>query len=95
MLTPTAKLYKPKFQTAAANRLATHIGHFLREKDFGGHRRPQVFSQLLLAYLAKRGTEIETIMGALEGKKESQDTAQQQPEQLDMPIMYRSFSLPR
>ncbi|KAL2138139.1 hypothetical protein VTI28DRAFT_7389 [Corynascus sepedonium] len=73
MLTPTAKLYKPQTQTAAVDRLATNIGRFLREKDLGGQRRPQVFSQLLLAYLAKRGTEIETIMDSLEGKK-PQDT---------------------
>ncbi|KAK4245025.1 hypothetical protein C7999DRAFT_16762 [Corynascus novoguineensis] len=80
ILTPTAKLYKPQTQTTAVDRLATNIGRFLREKDLGGQRRPQVFSQLLLAYLAKRGTEIETIMDSLEGKK-PQDTTQQQPEQ--------------
>ncbi|KAK0705923.1 hypothetical protein B0T26DRAFT_743452 [Lasiosphaeria miniovina] len=56
--------------------VATYIGRFLREKDLGGYRRARVFSQLLLAYLGNRGTEVETIMSSL-GDNKTQDVAKQ------------------
>ncbi|KAK0710271.1 hypothetical protein B0T26DRAFT_434847 [Lasiosphaeria miniovina] len=74
--TPTANLYKPLTRTADTDKVAIRIGHFLREKDLGGHRRARVFSQLLLAYLGNRSTEVETIMNSLENNK-TQDVAKQ------------------
>lgn len=91
--TPTAKLYKPKTRTAAADRVATHIGRFLRDKDLGGRRRPQLHSQLLLAYLENRGTEVEAIMDSLEDRKTPQGTAQQQqPERWTCLLCLASFA---
>jgi uncharacterized C2H2 Zn-finger protein len=90
--TPTAKLWKPKTQTAAADRVAAHIGRFLGEQHLGERRRPQILSQALLAYLANRGTELETIMDLLEGTKKPQDATQQQPEKWTCLLCLATFS---
>lgn len=63
LLTPSAKLDKPKCPQNA--RIATLIGRFLRDKALGVGRRAQVYSQMLLAYLANKFTELESIMDSL------------------------------
>ncbi|KAK4099727.1 hypothetical protein N658DRAFT_429245 [Parathielavia hyrcaniae] len=78
LATPTAELSKPQTHTRVTDRFATHIGRFLHEKHLGGARRAQFFSQLLLAYLGKRCTEIVTIMDSLEDTKS--DITESKPE---------------
>ncbi|KAK4118961.1 hypothetical protein N657DRAFT_675226 [Parathielavia appendiculata] len=79
--TPTALLSKPRTRTEVADRAATRIGRFLREQHLGGKRRAQHFSQLLLAYLGNRYTEVEAMIDSLEESKSSHDAAEQMPVQ--------------
>ncbi|KAL2178984.1 uncharacterized protein P884DRAFT_195543 [Thermothelomyces heterothallicus CBS 202.75] len=70
--TPAAKLWKPRTHTAAFDRTATHIGCFLSQRDLGGRRRAQIFSELLLSYLRNQGTKVEAAMALLEETKKPQ-----------------------
>jgi hypothetical protein len=81
LLTPTALLSKPRTRTELADRTATRIGRFLREQHLGAKRRAQHFSQLLLAYLGNRYTEVEAMIDSLEERKSSHDAAERMPVQ--------------
>ncbi|KAK3896387.1 hypothetical protein C8A05DRAFT_48495 [Staphylotrichum tortipilum] len=90
--TPTAKLSIPQTRTGTADQVATYLGRFLRQRDLGGQRRPQFFSQLLLAYLGNRGTEVAAIMDSLDGTKGPQDTAEHAPERWTCLLCLASFA---
>ncbi len=91
--TPTAKLSIPQTRTGTADQVATYLGRFLRQKDAGGQRRPQVFSQLLLAYLGNRGTEVAAIMDSLEGSKDPRDAAEQEDKRWTCLLCSASYAL--